>query len=56
MSDAKETTERFWQHFERGELDRLAALIDPDCMAAQRTAGHWLDGLSAGTAPILTNA
>ena len=36
--------------------DELAALIDPDCVAAQRRAGHRLEGFSAGTAPILTNA
>ena len=36
--------------------DELAALTDPDCIAAQRRAGHRLDGLTAGPAPILTNA
>jgi hopanoid biosynthesis associated protein HpnK len=36
--------------------DELAALIDPDCVAAQRHAGHRLDGFAAGPAPILTNA
>ena len=36
--------------------DELAALIDPDCVAAQRRSRHRLDGLSAGPAPTLTNA
>jgi len=36
--------------------DELAALIDPDCIAAQRRSGHRLDGFAAGPAPILTNA
>jgi hopanoid biosynthesis associated protein HpnK len=36
--------------------DELAALIDPDCVAAQRRSGHRLDGFAAGPAPILTNA
>jgi hopanoid biosynthesis associated protein HpnK len=36
--------------------DELAALIDPDCVAAQRRARHRLDGFSAGPSPILTNA
>jgi hopanoid biosynthesis associated protein HpnK len=36
--------------------DELAALIDPDCVAAQRRAGHRLDGFAAGPAPTLTNA
>jgi hopanoid biosynthesis associated protein HpnK len=36
--------------------DELAALIDADCVAAQRRAGHRLAGFAAGPAPILTNA
>ena len=36
--------------------DELAALIDPDCIAAQRRAGHQLAGFAAGPSPILTNA
>jgi hopanoid biosynthesis associated protein HpnK len=36
--------------------DELAALIDPDCVAAQRGARHRLEGFAAGTPPILTNA
>jgi hopanoid biosynthesis associated protein HpnK len=36
--------------------DELAALIDPDCVAAQRHADHRLGGFAAGPAPILTNA
>jgi len=36
--------------------DELAALTDADCIAAQRRAGHRLDGFAAGPAPILTNA
>jgi hopanoid biosynthesis associated protein HpnK len=36
--------------------DELAALTDPDCVAAQRRAGHRLDGFAAGPPPILTNA
>jgi hopanoid biosynthesis associated protein HpnK len=36
--------------------DELAALIDPDCIAAQRRSGHRLDGFAAGQSPILTNA
>jgi hopanoid biosynthesis associated protein HpnK len=36
--------------------EELAALVDPDCVAAQRRARHRLDGFSAGPSPILTNA
>jgi hopanoid biosynthesis associated protein HpnK len=36
--------------------DELAALIDPDCVAALRRAGHRLDGFAAGPAPTLIDA
>jgi hopanoid biosynthesis associated protein HpnK len=36
--------------------DELKALTDPDCVAAQRRAGHRLEGFAAGPPPILTNA
>ncbi len=36
--------------------DELAALIDPGCIAAQRRAGHRLEGFTAGPSPMLTNA
>jgi hopanoid biosynthesis associated protein HpnK len=36
--------------------DELTALIDADCIAAQRRADHRLAGFAAGPAPTLTNA
>jgi ketosteroid isomerase-like protein len=32
MAELKSLTDRFWQHFENGELQKLDGLIDDDCL------------------------